>query len=367
MVTHSLRTLRRQLSMPIKVYVRQATSGRNHQLFYVDPGTGKRHHKSAGTRDTRAAQRAAARWEDDLNKLGGSGNLTLEEFRQIFEDEKLIGIRERSQRAYTSALNKLEKFGGAQLPITEIDAKLLSRLQARMKASGLSDASIVSYIRHIRSALSWGVTMGYLARVPRVVLPKTPRKRLARGRPLTWQEVVRIIHAIDVPERDTASWRILLRGLYLSGLRLSEALQLSWDQPPVMLDLDHGTYPRIIWQSDGQKSGRDEVTPVSLKFVSLVEELPKTGTVLRPTLYGRPASLNRSVRLISKFGKSAGVYTVAGRTATAHDFRRSFGQYWATKLKPLQLQKLMRHSTLDTTLKYYVDLPSEDLAAAMQK
>ena len=73
------------------------------------------------------------------------------------------------------------------------------------------------------------------------------------------------------------------------------------------------------------------------------------------------------MRLISKFGKNAGVHTVAGRTATAHDFRRSFGQYWATKLKPLQLQKLMRHSTLDTTLKYYVDLPSEDLAAAMQK
>ena len=36
--------------------------------------------------------------------------------------------------------------------------------------------------------------------------------------------------------------------------------------------------------------------------------------------------------------------------------------YWAARVKPLTLQRLMRHADFSTTLAYYVDLSLEDIA-----
>ena len=48
--------------------------------------------------------------------------------------------------------------------------------------------------------------------------------------------------------------------------------------------------------------------------------------------------------------------------ASAHDLRRSFGTRWARQLMPAQLMVLMRHEDINTTMKYYVDLPASELA-----
>jgi hypothetical protein len=51
-----------------------------------------------------------------------------------------------------------------------------------------------------------------------------------------------------------------------------------------------------------------------------------------------------------------------GKFASAHDLRRSFGTRWASKVKPATLQLLMRHFTIDTTLRYYVAQDADDVA-----
>lgn len=40
--------------------------------------------------------------------------------------------------------------------------------------------------------------------------------------------------------------------------------------------------------------------------------------------------------------------------ASAHDLRRSFGERWATRVMPQVLMELMRHESIETTLKFYV-------------
>ncbi|QDU05432.1 hypothetical protein V6x_51690 [Gimesia chilikensis] len=42
------------------------------------------------------------------------------------------------------------------------------------------------------------------------------------------------------------------------------------------------------------------------------------------------------------------------RYASAHDLRREFGERWSLKVMPDVLTLLMRHSNIDTTMKYYV-------------
>ena len=55
----------------------------------------------------------------------------------------------------------------------------------------------------------------------------------------------------------------------------------------------------------------------------------------------------------------------AGKYASAHDLRRSFGTRWAKRVMPAVLQKLMRHSAIETTLRYYADIDADDLAEGL--
>ena len=50
--------------------------------------------------------------------------------------------------------------------------------------------------------------------------------------------------------------------------------------------------------------------------------------------------------------------------ASAHDLRRAFGERWAARIMPAQLRELMRHESIETTLRYYVGANVERTADA---
>lgn len=53
-----------------------------------------------------------------------------------------------------------------------------------------------------------------------------------KGRPITTEEFERILTKVEdvVGTECEESWKFLLKGLWSSGLRLGEALQLSWEE-----------------------------------------------------------------------------------------------------------------------------------------
>lgn len=51
-----------------------------------------------------------------------------------------------------------------------------------------------------------------------------------------------------------------------------------------------------------------------------------------------------------------------GKCASAHDLRRSFATRWASKGRPATLQLLMRHRSIETTLRFYVAMDSDEVA-----
>ena len=63
-----------------------------------------------------------------------------------------------------------------------------------------------------------------------------------RGRPITAEEFERMIEATPkvVDNAAAESWRFYLRGLWASGLRLSESLTLRWDDAPDAIVVDLG-------------------------------------------------------------------------------------------------------------------------------
>lgn len=62
-----------------------------------------------------------------------------------------------------------------------------------------------------------------------------------------------------------------------------------------------------------------------------------------------------------KFDEDGKAYTVK-EYASAHDLRRAFGVRWARRVMPTVLRELMRHTTVETTMRYYVGQDAEATA-----
>ena len=72
-------------------------------------------------------------------------------------------------------------------------------------------------------------------------------------------------------------------------------------------------------------------------------------------------------KIVSRIGEKAGVIVnpKTGKFASAHDLRRSFGDRWSEALMPADLMVLMRHETIDTTMRYYVRRQAKSTAAKL--
>lgn len=76
-------------------------------------------------------------------------------------------------------------------------------------------------------------------------------------------------------------------------------------------------------------------------------------------------------KIVSKIGKAAAVKVYVDprdpqnvKYASAHDLRRAFGVRWAARLMPAQLMELMRHESIETTLRFYVGTDAQRTAEA---
>jgi integrase len=71
-------------------------------------------------------------------------------------------------------------------------------------------------------------------------------------------------------KREPGRWQRLLRGLWLSGLRLGEALALSWeDDSPISVSFA-GKYPALRILAEAEKAHRDRLLPISPEFAEFL-------------------------------------------------------------------------------------------------
>ncbi|MBA4106846.1 MAG: hypothetical protein C0485_13930 [Pirellula sp.] len=179
----------------------------------------------------------------------------------------------------------------------------------------------------------------------------------------------------------------MLRGLWWSGLRLGEALQLSWEaDAPITVHLD-GKYPKLRIWAPAQKSKRDGLLPIAPEFAEFLLATPEDERVglvfgIEGPKPGKPLSTKRASRYVSAIGAKAGVVVTqdVGRSkvdeetgetvnipkfAGAHDFRRAFGTRWSKRVMPAVLKQLMRHASIETTMSYYVEHNADDVSAEL--
>lgn len=364
------------------------------QMQYRDPETGLKVCKSSERTDERGALRAAAKWEREVNEAGDTrrnGRMLWDDFRERYENEVLPGRAESTDKKVSGVFNAFERLIGARR-LCDITADSLNRYQRALRDEGRSENTIKGHLAHLRAALAWAVDVGLLRSVPKV--PKVQRakaSKLMKGRPITTEEFERMLEktATVVTEGGAASWKFFLRGLWWSGLRLAESLELHWtDDSKLCVDLSL-KHPMLRIPAELEKGNKDRLLPMAPEFASFLAAVPESkrrGYVFNPKAQRERndrLSEQQVGRVVSQIGEKAGVVVMphrgtaatedraasddykAPKYASAHDLRRSFGERWASKVMPQVLRELMRHESIETTMRYYVGRNAQATAAVL--
>lgn len=339
--------------------------------FYVsqwtDPVSGKLKTKSTKCRLKKDADRFAGDLAAQLRegRFQDACRVTWSDFRDRFDAEYSPSRAPKTARGYDDAFASLERFIGPKL-LSSVDTSTVSKFQAKMRSAGLAEATIAKNLRHLKAAMRWAKRLGVLQKVPQFDMPKGVAK--AKGRPITAEEFDRLVAkirdrrvfkvkaetsaTIARGDQTVASWEYLMRGLWLSGLRLGEAMKLHWsNDDEILVDLT-GKRPLLRIQAGAQKSRRFELLPITPDFAAFLLETPETdrrGYVFDPMAkkkFFERMTLDAVTHAISDLGEAAKVVVATnakGKTkyASAHDLRRSFGFRWSAKVRPATLQAMM--------------------------
>ena len=347
-------------------------------MRWLCPKEGVIKEKSTGTKSRREANRKALEFEQSLN----CSPIDPEEygwadFRLQYELEHLNSQSKDYRGTWSSAANALELHCSPSL-VADVTTPMLSKLANALKST-CADATIETYIRHLQAGLSWAVEMEVLQsspKTPRLGKRRKKAEKKMKGRPLTDDEFKRILKAVPsvLDEKRVSDWIFFLRGLWLSGLRIQEAVTLSWEQRAGSFSIESIDSPRPMLRlcSERDKGGRDGLSPLTPDFVSLLREVPRDaryGFVFNPSGHrvSRMQTANAVGRVVSdicthakiEVGKKRGEY------ATAHDLRRSFASRWSSKVMPADLRELMRHKSIQTTMLFYVGQDAKRTADAV--
>lgn len=302
------------------------------------------------------------------------------DFLDHYAENGLGGVSPETGSGYLATLRKFQEKVRPQRLADFTTAKVQAFVKA-LRKDGRAEASIASRLRGLSVAANWAVENKLLAASPAFKIPKKAKgKKSMRGRPISAEEFDRMIAKTEKVCGVTAaaSWDFYLRGLWFSGLRLSESLLLRWDPLPGALVLELGGRRPLMWiPSESEKGGKDRLLPLAPEFAVLLETVPQSerrGWVFRPlSKSGVPYARSRHAvgPVFSRIGKTAGVVvderakrtpkgkgkaaeTIVRKFASAHDLRRGFGVRWSRKVMPAVLKELMHHEDIATTMMYYV-------------
>jgi integrase len=373
----------------IRVYVVEFGDRAYYQLQWRDPITGRlrtkstRLRRSGLARDFKVAERMAGELEAKLNAGEAviPSRFLWEHFRARYEAEVVPGLAPRTGEKITSVFDRFEADINPRR-LWDVDEKRLSAFVSKLrKGEGgkrkLAESTIAGHLAHLKAALNWAKLQKLIAHLPG--FPRIKRAKMSegakvmRGRPITTEEFERMLGRVDdvVGQAAADDWIFFMRGLWASGLRLTESLELYWDRDDKLHPVLTGKFPMLRIPAELEKGNKERLLPMAPEFAQLLGEVPepkRTGPIFKlDRADGKPGrpSVDRVSKTVSSIGAKAKVRVDVKKTASAHDLRRAFGERWAARLMPAQLMELMRHETIETTLSYYVGRNAERTAAIL--
>jgi integrase len=343
----------------VVVWVQQMQDRKNLALQWIDPATHQRRTQSSGTADPQEAEAARADLEYELahGRHQETSRMTWQRFRELFEDERLAGLRPDTLRNYRVTMDLFEKLC-KPTNLRAINERTISAFAAglRKRAGKAGDkaepGTVKMRLQFLRSVLRWANQQKLISECPRF-----PTVKLAKKRP---QAVPTELFERLLEKAPDANMRSYLLCGWLAGLRLNEALALEWkhtDKAP-WVDFER---QRIWLPAEFVKATEDQWVPLDPSLRDALERLPRQGRKVFRFVgpKGKPVSETAVSKRIAALADEAGV------RLTMKGLRRGFGCRYAGKVSAQVLQKLMRHSNIAVTMDYYVNVDDAVEAAVL--
>jgi integrase len=335
-------------------------------LLYTDE-SGKRRQKSLGHADKRKAERQRAKFERHL-RMGQvePRSLTLKELLEDYLERTRTQIEESTAN---SAAYRMKDFITAvgNIRSDAVTYRHAERFQQYCIDKGLSPASANTHIKMVKRIFSLAVKRGQLEKNPFNGIPllKVPRGMV---RLVTEKEFRRILSAAQDPIWEA---RILLAKT--SGLRRGEILNLTindvdFAKEKIVVQPKSSTPYTWRWVVKDKERREAPLVEKAAKLLIMLQEKMPDGHpyfFLTPERYQHLMQLKEAGSLIDRvakcpdnnFRRNWGVICghAGVENATFHDLRATCVTEWFEQgLMPHEIQRLAGHSSIETTMKYYV-------------
>lgn len=299
--------------------------------------------------DLRLARRLRVKRERELNdsKLKKVASISLEGF--IAEEQRLLAGRlaEASLYEIRRVLRAFQRFCRHAMldaiSASAVEEFIAARLQKVCLATANRD------LRTLKASFGRAVDRGHLHENPagRVKAIREPDRR---KRVLSSEELSKLLAACP-----TRRWQALVALAATTGMRRGELLALRWDD----VDFDAAT----VWVSNRPghltKSRRNRTLGLIPEMQELLMSLPRRGDNVFCIQNGLPWRHNFS-RDFRAIVKRAGI-----PHCTLHDLRRTFvSQLARAGVNQAIVQKLAGHASMATTLRFYTEIPPENMRSA---
>jgi integrase/recombinase XerD len=271
-----------------------------------------------------------------------------------------------SIEAYLRDIDKLTQYlqstGDLKAPETVALKDLQSFLQW-IATLGLNAASQARILSGIRSFYKYCFIEQIIRQDPTTLL-ESPKLKRALPDVLSYDEIEKIIHQIDLSKPEGHRNKAILETMYSCGLRVSEVVNLRIS----CLYLDVG-YIRVIGKGDKERLvpiGRD-----AIREIGIYRQNIRTHIAIRPGhedilfLNRRGSRLSRVMifLLLKDLVKQAGI----SKNISPHTFRHSFATHLVEGGADLRaVQEMLGHESITTT-EIYTHLDREFLRETLHR
>ena len=212
--------------------IRKRSDGRWEARFTTgfDPVTGKQVQKSIYGKTQKEVREKLTEltMEVDTGTYIEPSKMTLEQWMTIWLDEYMFDKKWSTIKHYKAQANTSIILALGRYPLSQLDPHLIqtfynSLLRGKGRTKPLSPKSIRNVHGILSKCLSTAVRLEYMRRNPMesVTLPRVTKKEI---KPLTDEQVSRM-----VAQAGTDGFGTLFKIVVFTGLRLGEALGLTWD------------------------------------------------------------------------------------------------------------------------------------------
>jgi len=337
---------------------------------------GKRYSKSFKTR--KEAEEYAEKKQSEVRngKADKPPNITLKSFIKehlmLMKGQIAHGtlcVHDRTLR------HLLETIGNRQLrKITTQDAEMYIR---RRSEAGAGPSTINKEISCLRRVFNLAADRrGYLPEGQNC-FNKVGKRKISR-KPLRYVSVQEF-HALLSAAR-TLKWKTFLSLLYSTGLRLEETTNLTWtdidfEQAVLSVSAKRNCESLVHWEPKDHEIRHIPLCTEMVEFLvkwhaNAPERIPyvfltgkRYSRVMEQVKAGQWHDgrdlVNNVLRDFKVIRRRAGI-----THCTLHDFRRACITNWARRLPAHVVRRLAGHSSLETTMKYYLSVQAGDLEDA---